>query len=240
MDIEEKTLLEVEKLFASVNICKSHNIEHIKRVKTHTKNALEHNKNISEKLKTLVIIAAILHDNDDKKYFNTTNYENARNICKLLNLNADDTDLVIMMIKYVSCSENSNNIPEEAIQMPWILYPRYSDIIDAVDLYGILRAHQYAVTKGDPLFTDNTPKVNSVDEIWEIATEARFKNYKGKSVSMIDHYYDKLLFLTKTKCDNEYFNKEFSKCQNIMYDIILAFSAGKLDNDYIYNKYGKL
>lgn len=30
------------------------------------------------------------------------------------------------------------------------------------------------------------------EEIWALATEERYNSYKGKSVSMIDHYYDKL------------------------------------------------
>ena len=57
----------------------SHGIDHIKAVTKHCKYALTFCKNLSEINKRNVMLACILHDIDDRKYFpNNNNYDNAK------------------------------------------------------------------------------------------------------------------------------------------------------------------
>lgn len=224
------TTKSVKEILQENNMCKSHDINHILRVTNHTINALKYDKlQIREKYK--VIFGAILHDIDDDKFFNTDNCDNARNILSKINLCFDDIEQIIRIIKYVSCSENHNNIPNEATNNEYLLYPRYADRLDTLGLNGVIRCYQYTKTKKGPLYVNTTMKPQTVDNIWEIATPERYENYKGNSASMIDHYYDKILQLGNFETENCYFKSK----QSIkpFFDVIQKFIDGELTCDYM-------
>jgi len=74
------------------------------------------------------------------------------------------------------------------------------------------------------LFTENTPRPKTEEEIWKIASIERYSKYNGKSDSMIDHYYDKLLRSTYFPIRNEYFDNECNIRRKQLIHFILKFA----------------
>lgn len=218
---------QLNKLFTG--ICKSHDINHIKRVTHHVEFALKY-LGLPLNIHYMVIFATILHDANDGKFFKE---DNVKNILEKCFFSEDDIKLIKMMISFVSSSENGDKIPEEAINRPYLLYPRYADRLDALGKEGIIRCYQYCVTKKIPLFTTETVVPRDIDDVWNIATVERYQNYKGNSVSMIDHYYDKLLRLGDLTTDNQYFIEQKKILLGPLLEIIQVFIAGKLDDDFM-------
>lgn len=128
---------------------------------------------------------------------------------------------ILYMISLVGCSTNGNNVPIEIIQSKsyHLLIPRWSDRLEAIGPMGVIRCYQYAIEQqqkyqkehlggGDDdgqqrsfLFSEHSPRPQSIEEIWKIATPERFEMYQvsgGKSsTDMISHYYDKLLHIAR-------------------------------------------
>lgn len=94
-------------------------------------------------------LSALLHDADDKKYFQTDKTkDNARKIIAgALEGSTFDvahvTEEVLEMISYVSFSDNGNTIPARAQKSPEFLWPRYSDRLEAIGAIGAVRCWQY-------------------------------------------------------------------------------------------------
>jgi hypothetical protein len=70
-------------------------------------------------------MAALLHDVDDRKYFDTQNYKNARDITSKVVEKEENQLKIIRMVDLVSFSKNGNNIYPNDPQ--WYYYPRYAD-----------------------------------------------------------------------------------------------------------------
>ena len=104
---------------------------------------------------------------------------------------------VLEMIGHVSTSENGNSVPQIALEHPEYLWPRYSDRLEAIGIIGAIRCYQYNSEKGAPLAVESTPRPQTEEELWlNHVKDERFEEYQssgGKSASMMDHYYDKLL-----------------------------------------------
>lgn len=150
-----------------------------------------------------VALAALLHDADDRKYFpNSADYQNARDVLAgLRRLQADlvtpevEAD-VVRMISWVSASANHDDVPPEAVAAPHLLYPRHADRLAAVGWTGVLRCWDYTTEAGQPLYLASTERVTTEEELWgRVATPERYAAYRGRSLSMVDHYYDKLLHI---------------------------------------------
>lgn len=223
---------QVEKFFNEINICKSHNIEHINRVVEHTIRALEHETTITNRIKFLIKIAALTHDVDDIKFTTTNSYSNARGILSNVGFCQEDIDLVVEMISYVSSTENGDTIPDRAKIFPWLLIPRHVDRLDAMGINGVIRCYQYTKTKNRPLYNTNTPKPSCIDNVWNIATVERYGKYNGNSLSMIDHYYDKLLQLGNFPTNNPYVKSIKDKALKPLLEIINVFINDKLTDNY--------
>jgi len=228
--IELNVSSQVEKLFIELNICKSHSIDHINRVLAHTNNALIHEL-LSAKTKFLIKLAGALHDVDDTKFTDTVAYSNAKQILfgQLCN---EDIDLVIEMISYVSSSANGDKIPERAKIFPWLLIPRHADRLEAVGIIGVIRCYQYTKTKKMPLYSNQTLKPQSIDDIWNVATAERYASYNGQSASMIDHYYDKLLRLGNFSTNNPYIKQAQILSLDPLLKVIDLFIRDNLTDEY--------
>ena len=212
----------------------SHGIHHMLTVLYHASNALCL-VDSTEKEKTKVKLAALLHDIDDAKYFpNNKNYENARQILSNTvsdkdELSCSDIDDIIKMISWVSSSKNGDVIPEEARNKEYLLYPRYADRLEALGITGIWRTLEYTLKKGAPLFTRDTLKAHNEEDLFtNIATPERYKQYSGASSSMMDHFYDKLLRLGVYPIRNKYFDSETEKRQQPLIDIALYFGKNSI------------
>lgn len=49
----------------------------------------------------------------------------------------------VQMISYVSASGNGNSVPPECEQAPYLLWPRFSDRLEAIGTIGMVRCFQY-------------------------------------------------------------------------------------------------
>ena len=111
--------------------------------------------------------------------------------------NTEVVDQVCEMISYVSASGNGNSVPSSCVEKPYLLWPRWSDRLEAIGTIGMVRCYQYNTECGAPLSCDTTPRPSSADEVWSLVKPERFDNYQKTKVSdsMMDHYYDKLLHI---------------------------------------------
>lgn len=199
-----------------------------------------------------ILLAALLHDLDDRKLFpDHKNYENARRVMKKVCESRGDPDdkaglgdRVISMISYVSTSGNGDEVPEEFKDHPWVLIPRWADRLEAVGRkVGIPRCAQYTKGIRRPLFTERTKRARTEEELWKIATPERYRLYtqggideegkerkKGESESMIDHFYDKLLHIGRVTTGNAFLDSEFAKRHTEMVQFVLKFGrTGKVE-----------
>ena len=212
---------ELSTIMSNYNV-PGHDLDHFITVKNHVINALQY-EDLPELTKQKVILAGLLHDIDDHKIFNTTNYENARNILNKYMNNSDIED-IIEMISLVSCSKNGSSDNKDK----WKLIPRDCDRLEAIGEIGIERAYTYTIHVSRPLHCEDTIRAYNINDINKAATIERYNNYmKGaKSVSMIDHFYDKLLHIGKPdnlKSDNIYILQEAEKRNKIMQDYVINY-----------------
>lgn len=213
-----------------------HGLDHFIIVGDHAIKALEY-ENLSNHIKLQIILAAYLHDVDDpKKFPNSKNYKNATNLLndiftevKFEELFPDINynyyiNVILNIIDLVSCSKNGDSEPPKR----WMAIPRDCDRLEAIGDIGIKRCHDYALSINLPLHVSNTIRVESEAEIWKVATRERFDDYKSgkKSISMIDHYYDKLLHIGNPeylKSQNPYILQEAAKRNNLMIKYVLDY-----------------
>jgi uncharacterized protein len=228
----------------------SHGFIHCLTVWKNGRRALLFEKDLSETDRLAIELACILHEVDDRKFFpNKINkdYPNARKILREIILfthysdekqqvlPADDhlndfIELVIKMISLVSCSENGNN--SQNVNKRWMFIPRDCDRLEASGSIGIYRCHRYTVESGKPLFTNETPRITSKEDLYKVATKERFQQYQSnkESVSMIDHFYDKLLHLNEYPSGNEYLHKLGKERHSVVENFVLQFGKkGEID-----------
>lgn len=261
---QDYLLAKVSELFDEMKVCKSHNIDHIHRVLTHSIGALCH-ETLPLKTAYLIRFAAILHDADDKKLISIQiskleqleqtdeilnqiadlkrgDFPKARQFLKdLMFYSEEDIELVIEMISYVSFASNANTIPSRAVQFPYLLIPRYADRIEALGYIGVLRTLQFSQTVGTPLFVESTAKPvdSSAEAIFELVTDDRLDNYQrlGCSASVIDHFYDKMLHISKgVPTSNAHFKRVLDGANEPFFEFIRAYCEGNLEQ-HIKEKY---
>ena len=107
---------------------------------------------------------------------------------------------VLMCIGFVSASQNGNRVPEIAEKHPEILWPRFCDRLEAIGVIGAVRCYQVTCERNGILHVEgSTPRPQNEEELWNLVDPQRFVEYQkeGKSNSMMDHYYDKLLQIAK-------------------------------------------
>jgi uncharacterized protein len=238
-DITSDAIILLRNLYEENHVPNSHGLEHARKVMQHARNAIiddfSRGRTKSDDEELAIEMAALLHDADDRKYFpKNKNYENARAI--LRELCPDIENLVVTMISYVSASSNGDAIPDETRDRPWLLYPRWADRLEAIGYIGIVRAWEYSEEKNRPLFLPDTPKARSEDELWGIATVDRYVNYQlsgGKSASMIDHYYDKLLHIAKFQTSNVYLASKAAQRLEPLIGVCLMYGQGLFNADIL-------
>lgn len=184
-----------------MQIPSDHGFDHYIKVYKHGVKALR-STSYSEEVKICILLACLLHDVDDKKLFINKNFENARKILSECDCSQYE-DLVIEMIDLVSTSKNGNSIEKS----PWKYIPRDCDRLEAVGEEGLIRCEQYALRIGNPLYIETTPLPTTMAELEEVLNYCPVEVYMesgGKSKSMLDHFYDKLLHLGYVASDNKY------------------------------------
>jgi uncharacterized protein len=180
-------------------IPESHGFGHAMAVFQHAARAVEAcSPPLSSETAIQVQIAALLDDVDDEKYFPNNQFLHTKTILQKAQVPSEYWECILFMSRLVSCSKNGNRIPESIIQSGnyHLLIPRWADRLEAVGLQGVWRCFQYTQEQQRPLWSKHTPRPQTADEVWALATPGRFQAYQdrgGTSEDMISHYYDKLL-----------------------------------------------
>lgn len=193
-----KTIELLEKLCVEKGIDDSHGVAHATAVLGHVDMAIAENP-LPQERALAVRLAALLHDADDGKYSPETceTLANAKAILEQVGVSASVLRDTISMIKLVSCSKNGDTVPAEASASPEILWPRAADRLEAVGKIGVLRCYDYNQAKNMPIMVETTPRATTTDEVFANATSERYSMYQQgvPSMSMVDHYYDKLIHI---------------------------------------------
>lgn len=220
----KEAMVMAHNLLDNSKVDKGHGYTHAQDALELGYNAIINSKDLSAMQKVTVLLACLLHDVDDRKFFESEDYDNARSIVRKTHPKLEEG--VIELISLVSCSKNGNTPVEE----PWKAIPRDCDRILALGIVGVCRCFLYTKKVNMPFFLGDTPRCHTEEELWKVATPERFKAYKGESRSMIDHYYDKLLHIHKMSSGNEHLEKRAKEEHKIMVDFVLAFgNTGSID-----------
>lgn len=229
----------------------THGVNHANAVLKHAQNALacaSYTTHLDRNTLLAIQLAALLHDADDHKYFPGSPgspgspggdaYPHAVRMMRSANVNESTIVQATRMINWVSCSKNGNDIPEDAKDHPELLIPRWADRLEAIGTIGIERCYDYTERTKRPFWVDTTPRPTNIHELWLEANDERFARYQahgGKSASFIDHFYDKLLPLTKAfekegaLVQNEYLEQEATRRLTPMIELCLAYgNTGRL------------
>jgi uncharacterized protein len=229
----------------------SHGWDHVSRVYEHSRNAViaitqqQPHRVLSSTESMEIHLAALLHDVDDVKYVpGHDTFQNARRIINDCGVPASSLEKIVDIISWVCCSKNGNRIPEP-IQMSGEyhrLIPRCADRLEAAGAVGVVRSYQYNQENGQPLFSTESPRARTVDQVWELATPERFEAYLkggGKSTDMISHYYDKLLHIARPQSilvRNPYLEEKEKESSNELVEVCVRFGkTGEVDEQFIQN-----
>lgn len=240
MEVQKATQL-LNQLCLEHQVDSTHGIDHAKRVLQHVNQAIDASARKLTTNRVLALqLAALLHDADDRKYFKPNGnflYPNALAIAETTGVNQEIISDMIEMISWVSCSKNGNMIPEKAKTEPELLWPRYADRLEATGEIGVARCYLYAKEKNDPMFTEKTPQPSSTKEVLGYATAERFQNYMsvGKSPSMLDHIYDKLIHIVDFhNVTNPYLLEQQKNCLQPLISICLRYGlTGELPTEIL-------
>lgn len=144
--------------------------------------------NIAEKIaKTeecdeyIVMIASLLHDADDRKLFETEDYENARHIMSECRLTEDTIDTVIEVIREIPFKGTETVSPKTTEGK----IVQDADRLDAIGAIGIARTFAYGGNHNRAIHIPDGQPVTGMDE-------TAYRNNKGTT---IQHFYEKLLLL---------------------------------------------
>ena len=180
---------------------------------------------IEPRTRLLILLAALLHDVDDrklKKWITSlslssfpsqfsikvkdnetktdkkqSEYPIALSMLDGLGLLPAEIELILEMIELVSTSKNGNiTISNEKDK--WKLIPRDADRLEALGMIGVERCYQYTTSINSPLVLPDTPLPINEEEL-EIVMKGRtldsYIKSGGTSSCMVQHYFDKLLLI---------------------------------------------
>ena len=130
----EKAIKYITELFEGNS--DGHDVSHAIRVFRTAAKLAEHYPDADSQV---ICLAAILHDADDHKLFESENNENARKFLDSICMNADKTDKICQVINSVSFSKNKGRRPE-SIEGCIV---QDADRLDAMGAIGIARTFAY-------------------------------------------------------------------------------------------------
>lgn len=159
-----------------------HDWFHIERV---WKNALEILKKESDADSTVVILAALLHDIADSKFYDgdeTIGPRKAREFLEKQHIHPDKTDHIIKIIENISFKGGNFKQQFHSKELEIV---QDADRLDAMGAIGIARTFNYGGFKNRQLYNpDIPPNVTMTTE-----------EYKTSTAPTINHFYEKLLLL---------------------------------------------
>lgn len=139
--------------------------------------------------KEVVALAALLHDADDSKLFQTTGYANARAVMREEGIAEDVQNRVISAISTVSFKGTGTQIPD-TIEGRIV---QDADRLDAIGAVGIARAFAFGASRGRKMY-------DPAEKPAEHMSESEYRTHKSTT---INHFYEKL-FLLKEMMNTRY------------------------------------
>lgn len=235
--IVDKATTILSEILSKNEIDDGHGLEHAVIVLNHTKKAIECSpSNIDNTLRLELLLSALLHDADDRKFFpESKDLDNARIV-----LNStipgypESINNIVNIINMVSFSKNGNTYFNDKSTSEILLYPCLADRCEAIGKIGFERSYIYSVYRNRPVFNDNTPRCKTLEELYQVVSNERLAKYLEikESETTIDHFYDKVFHLTRIEIHNPYFKEIFETRTVEMENIILYFGrTGKILDD---------
>ncbi len=129
----------------------------------------------------VVSLAALLHDVDDEKLFQSTDHQYARKFLREVNLSKELTEEVLDAIRTVSFKNHKEKAPSTIEGM----IVQDADRLDALGAIGIARTFAFGGSRGRAMYD---PKEKPNLEM----TPEEYRNSQGTSVN---HFYEKLFLL---------------------------------------------
>lgn len=188
--IDEKQIIASAKLFIEslfTGDFSGHDAEHTLRV---YHNALQIAETEARCNHLIVSLAALLHDVDDYKLFDTNHNYNARSFLNEQHMNPESIEQICEIINGVSFSKNRGNSPE-TIEGKIV---QDADRLDAIGAIGIARTFAYGGAHGRSI----------MDSIKHFDNKLLLKNMmntaEGKRIAQIRHDYIKA-FVDEFMCE---------------------------------------
>lgn len=129
----------------------------------------------------LVAVAALLHDADDVKLFDTMHHANARKIMKKAGISSEMAEQVVHIIRQVPYV-GTDSVTPDTIEGKIV---QDADRLDALGAIGIARTFAYGGAHGIPIYIPNVDPRTGLDK----------KAYRAEQVSAYNHFFEKLLYL---------------------------------------------
>ena len=112
-------------------------------------------------------------------------------------MNPTRVSKIVSMIGLVSFSKNGNDISPD-VPLSYYL-PRYIDRTEAIGLQGLYRSLLYSIEKqsGVAVYREDTPRPESKEQMMMMSEgrDAAYMQRGGRSVSVVDHIFDKLVHI---------------------------------------------
>lgn len=226
-----------------------HGMDHIIAVIDNLNKMISSHGHLTQNQITIISLAALLHDVDDHKFFKGT--QNAKEILHDSNFKEFVVE-VLFCVDCVGYSSNQNTFPHQVPSVfdkhgfhrdffnetqnfhdddLWILYPRFADRLEAIDLN---RALEFGRSRNRLDFNDFTPKIffdSDFDKIDFSQLEREYilrgcKAHPNRNTSM-DHVYEKCMNLFKMDTKNVWCEHEIiHRFLLLKKDIILFWHSG--------------
>ncbi len=221
-------------------IPEDHALAHALNVLYNAMSAIDDFPNLKALEVLIIMLAALLHDIDDRKYTPSKNYDGARMILERISFTEtfgiDAAEKVILLISLVSCSKNGNTVDPN---YPLSFYiPRDADRLESLGHVGIKRAYETIRSLNEKRvikvndFNTDTARIKTLEELDTVATKERFNEYSktGNSNSLVDHFYDKLLHTHYMSSGSKTLQGIADERRQIMIDFVLEFGrTGSID-----------
>lgn len=178
------------------------------------KNALRILETESEADKTIVILAALLHDIADSKFHHgdeTIGPQKARLFLEKQNVNPERIRHIVKIIENISFKGGNSTSDFHSKELEIV---RDADRLDALGAIGIARTFNYGGYKNREIYNpDISPKSGMTVE-----------EYKASTAPTLNHFYEKLLLL-KDKMHTETAKHLAEKRHRFMEDFLAQFYA---------------
>lgn len=129
----------------------------------------------------VIRLAALLHDVDDRKLFDTVDYDNARTFMTGQGIPDDVQEKVVHVISQISFKGKDSIVPD-TIEGKIV---QDADRLDAIGAIGIGRAFAYGGSRGRPMHVPGESYLTDMDA----------DTYYSHENTTINHFYEKLLLL---------------------------------------------